>query len=50
MIDVRRSVCQHCGHTFELAPGTERHPDEIAKGIVAPASTNSGKSDPDPTS
>jgi hypothetical protein len=37
MIDIRRSICQHCGNQFELAPGTEPHPDEVAKGIVPAA-------------
>jgi len=29
VIDVRRTVCQHCGHKFEVPPGTEPHPEEI---------------------
>ena len=35
-IDRRRTVCQHCGHKMELSPGVEPHPDEVARGIVAP--------------
>jgi hypothetical protein len=36
MIDQRRTVCQHCGHEFELVPGREAHPDEIAAGKRQP--------------
>jgi hypothetical protein len=38
VIDRRRSVCQHCGQVFQLAPGVEPHPDEVKKGIVKPLS------------
>ena len=33
LIDHRRSVCQHCGHQFELDPQTPPHPEEAAKGL-----------------
>lgn len=33
LIDHRRSVCQHCGHQFELDPQTSPHPEEVAKGL-----------------
>ncbi len=29
IIDWRRTVCQHCGHKFEIRPGRDPHPDEI---------------------
>ena len=37
MIDARRTVCQHCGHKFDLVPA-DPHPDEVWAGIVPPAS------------
>ncbi len=36
MIDVRRTICQHCGHKFEVKPGTEPHPDEVKAGTRKP--------------
>ncbi len=30
IIDRRRSVCQHCGHQFDVIPGAQKHPDEIS--------------------
>ncbi|HUT54661.1 MAG TPA: hypothetical protein VM658_14820 [bacterium] len=33
IIDSRRTVCHHCGHQFEVEPGSEPHPDEVEAGI-----------------
>ena len=42
VIDVRRAVCQHCGHKFELEPGVEPHPDEL-KALGKAAAIDQGK-------
>ena len=43
VIDVRRTVCQHCGHKFKVKPGTEPHPDEVKAGIREPEPEPSDK-------
>jgi hypothetical protein len=41
IVDVRRTICQHCSHEFEIEPGVEPHPDDIKSGRRSPTPPNS---------